>query len=166
MSRAGEYRYSLVRTFHRGPTATFIMLNPSTADARVDDPTIRKCMSFCRRWDCGTLQVVNLFGIRATSPRDMMSADDPIGSGNRRAVAMAIHAHQGASDVPLGPVVCAWGAHGRFLGQDRATLQRLRRHSWLEPMCLGVTKAGHPRHPLYVRLDTRLVPYLWGDLIE
>lgn len=146
--------------------ATFIMLNPSTADATVDDPTIRKCLGFCRRWGCGSLQVVNLFGIRATSPRDMMSAADPVGPRNRRAVARALRRHRCAADIDPGPVVCAWGAHGGFLGQDREMIARLRQHEWVEPMCLGVTRAGHPRHPLYVRLDTPLVPYRWDDLIQ
>jgi hypothetical protein len=95
-----------------------------------------------------------------------MRADDPIGHGNERAVENAIRAHRRDAEFGIGPVVCAWGVHGPHLGRDRELFARLRRHPWLEPMCLGLTKAGHPKHPLYVRLHVPLIPFRYDDLIQ
>ncbi|MEM1344033.1 MAG: DUF1643 domain-containing protein [Pseudomonadota bacterium] len=148
-SDCGLYRYSLSRQWDRLlPTAVFILLNPSTADARQDDPTVRRCRGFATRDGCGGLVMVNLFAYRATSPAEMMAADDPIGPDNDRYIADAI-------DDADGPVVCAWGNHGVFRSRDHqvATLS-----SCIDAplFCLGLTKAGSPRHPLYLSADTPL----------
>jgi len=95
ISADGKYRYHLYRRVaDGGRIAMFIMLNPSTADGEADDPTIRKCLGFCRRWRYGELHVVNLFAVRATAPFDMLHADDPVGPDNfdcvRHAVDMAV----------------------------------------------------------------------------
>ena len=83
ISECGLYRYSLTRVWDDVlPMCIFVMLNPSTADADIDDPTIRRCINFAKREGCGSLMVVNLFAYRATSPADMKAAVDPIGSGN------------------------------------------------------------------------------------
>src|SRR5215213_9378089 len=94
-SACGRYRYLLTRQLGEGALgqakmATFIMLNPSTADATRNDPTIRKCIGFAQRWQCDTLQVLNLFAVRATLPRDMKRADDPVGPDNLDWFAQAI----------------------------------------------------------------------------
>jgi hypothetical protein len=141
-SDCGRYRYYLSRTIGGGGSvATFIMLNPSTADHRVDDPTIRKATGFALRWGCGELHVVNLFAFRATRPAELRKAADPVGADNRAWVRRAVGL---ASD---GLVVCGWGIHGKFAGQDEVVL------GWIadlcRPMCLGLTRGGHPRHPLY-----------------
>jgi hypothetical protein len=128
----------------------FVMLNPSTADGDVDDPTIRKCVKFARREKYDRLLVVNLFAWRATSPRELLAVgpnDDPVGYRNQDAL-NAIE----ADDL----VVCAWGAHGDHLGQNETML------GWLGErrlFCLGKTKDGHPRHPLYLRDDAPLTPF-------
>ncbi len=85
LSRDGRYRYHLYRPIPGAGQriATFIMLNPSTADQETDDPTIRKCMGFCRRWNCGELNVVNLFAIRATNPAEIGKTLNPVGPQNR-----------------------------------------------------------------------------------
>jgi hypothetical protein len=152
ISDCGKYRYHLARRFDAGDRriATFIMLNPSTADAVIDDPTIRKVMGFARRWGCGELQVVNLFAYRATAPTDLRKADDPVGAGNRKWVCRAAN--------ESGLVVCAWGTHGAYMNQDLAVL------GWLtalgvRPFALGLTRDGHPRHPLYVPYSAELVPF-------
>jgi hypothetical protein len=143
VSDCGKYRYHLYRKLGEGQRAVpFIMLNPSTADHEVDDPTIRKVMGFVRRWDCDELHVVNLFAFRATKPADLRAATDPVGPENREWLRRAVEL------TCNGLVVCAWGAHGAYLGQDKAVL------AWIgglcRPMCLGLTQDGHPRHPLYV----------------
>jgi hypothetical protein len=149
VSDCGKYRYHLYRKVGESRrAATFIMLNPSTADHEVDDPTIRKVMGFARRWGCDELHVVNLFAFRATKPADLREATDPVGPENRDWLRRAVEL---ACD---GPVVCAWGTHGAYMGQDEAVL------GWIgglcQPVCLGMTRDGHPRHPLYVSYSAEL----------
>jgi hypothetical protein len=125
-------------------------LNPSTADAERDDPTIRKCVGFARTWGFGGVEVVNLFAYRATLPCEMRLAADPIGPTN--------DSHILDVAARCRPVVAAWGTHGDFLGRSRAVLDLLATLG-THVECLGTTRSGHPRHPLYVRYDTPLVPY-------
>jgi len=147
ISACGRYRYSLTRVWNLDlPTIVFIGLNPSTADATVDDPTIRRCSRFARDWRFGRLVVVNLFAYRATDPRILRSVDDPIGSRNNG----AIQAHCLSAQ----RIVAAWGTHGALAGRAEHVLRFLRR-----PYCLGVTKSGSPRHPLYLAARTRLRIY-------
>jgi hypothetical protein len=154
-----KYRYHLWRRIaDRGCIATFIMLNPSTADGLIDDPTIRKCMGFCERWGCGELHVVNLFAFRATDPADLRRADDPVGPDNfdwiRRTVDITLNrTHSGRR----ARVVCAWGTRGVYMAQDQIVIGRIE--DICQPMCLGVTLDGHPKHPLYVRYSAELVAY-------
>jgi hypothetical protein len=141
--QTGRYRYRLRRWWAPGPRVAFVMLNPNEADARRDDPTIRRCISFARRWGFGSADVVNLFAYRARDPRELARASDPVGPENdahlRRAVRRA--------DL----VVCAWGASR--IARGRAVDLR---DALGEARCLGLTKHGAPRHPLYLRRDTRL----------
>jgi hypothetical protein len=152
VSDCGMYRYHLYRKLGEGRrAATFIMLNPSTADHEVDDPTIRKVMGFVRRFGGDKLHVANLFAFRATRPADLRQAADPVGPENREWLRRAVEL---ACD---GPVVCAWGTHGVYLGQDEAVLGWMRGLCRL--MCLGLTRDGHPRHPLYVPYSAELTAF-------
>ena len=130
----------------------FIMLNPSTANEEDDDPTIRKCVGFARRWGYDRVEVVNLFAFRATDPRILLrlqDKDEPYGVRNQAVV------ERSAADAGL--IVCAWGAHGGHLGQDQTILGWLDRVG--KPLhTLGFTKGGQPRHPLMLSYDTRLEP--------
>lgn len=141
-----RYRYELTRRWSDGPTVAFVMLNPSTADDRTDDATIRRCIGYARRWGYGTLRVANLFALRATDPARLKSADDPIGPDN--------DAHVLAVASEADRVVAAWGAHGGYLHRDRRVLEMLGTLG--DVFCLGMTKAGQPRHPL--RLPASLTP--------
>jgi hypothetical protein len=159
LSADGKYRYHLRRKLTAGGgIATFIMLNPSTADAKVDDPTIRKCIGFCQRWRCGELHVANLFAVRATDPASMRQADEPVGPDNfdwlQRIVNMTVNR---VSRCLSGRIVCAWGTHGRYMDQDQRVLGRIE--DICKPMCLGVTQDGQPRHPLYVPYSADLVAF-------
>jgi len=151
VSSCGRYRYVLTRRLAAGRrTATFILLNPSTADASRDDPTICRCLGFARRWRCGRLVVLNLFALRATNPAELKQAADPVGPDNATWFAEMLR------ERAPGPIICGWGVHGALDSQDRvvhALLAKLR----LRPRTLGVTLAGHPRHPLYVPYSARLV---------
>ncbi len=140
------YRYSLFRRWSVGPVCGFVMLNPSTADAETDDPTIRRCISFAMREGCGALEVFNLFAFRATEPEDMAQAVDPVGPENDR------HIVDGLARVD-GPIICAWGAH--WMARERA--DQVLAIIGSRARCLGLTKRGMPRHPLYVKGDAPLV---------
>ncbi len=161
LSGDGRYRYSLARRWGDGNPVVFILLNPSTADADHDDPTIRKCMGFARAWGFAAIEVVNLFAIRSPDPRAVMARGvaDPVGPGNADAIERALQAARGITDRwRRGPVVCAWGRHGSYMDQDLTTLGWIEREAEL-PRCLGVTRDRMPRHPLYVPAAQPLVPY-------
>jgi hypothetical protein len=141
------WRYLLGRQWDESlPTIVFVGLNPSTADETQDDPTIRRCIAFAKSWGYGTLLMVNLFAFRATDPREMMAASDPVGPDNDRYL-------RNCNDMGT-LVVAAWGATGGFKNRDREVVQLLERLG-----CLGTTKAGYPRHPLYLRADLKPRPY-------
>jgi hypothetical protein len=154
ISECGQYRYSLTRIWDdQRPSLPVIMLNPSTADAEQDDPTIRRCMAFAAREGFGGIEVLNLFAFRATSPADMIAAADPIGPGcsDRLDAVLKRSAETGI------PVLAAWGAHGAH--QQRGQVVARCAANWgAKLVCLGTTADGHPRHPLYVRGDQSLVP--------
>ena len=154
ISPCGQYRYSLVRQWDRTkPYLPFVMLNPSTADATIDDPTIRRCMSFARREGCGGVVVVNLSAFRATDPKRLRQVDDPIGPLNRQVIydAVTVAAEAGV------PVICAWGVNDITRAASVALI--MAREAGAQIMCLGKTTDGHPRHPLYVRGDQPLEVY-------
>jgi hypothetical protein len=149
ISPCGLYRYDLIRRWPSpgGMLVNFIGLNPSTADAEQDDPTIRKCCEFARRWGYDGIVMTNLFAFRATDPRAMRQAVDPVGPENN---ARLLHWSRVAA-----LVVVAWGNHGAF--RDRGNLVT----SLLNPpaYCLRLTKAGQPEHPLYLPYSTPRQPF-------
>jgi hypothetical protein len=155
LSPGGAYRYILTREWDSSAAkVTWIMLNPSTADASEDDRTIRKCQVFARRWGYGGIAVVNLFAYRATKPADLLDAAgagvDPIGAFNDEWIGSA------TTDPHCKLVVAAWGAYGAFCNRGLVVLERLM-EAGVRPMRLGLpTKGGHPRHPLYLAGNTSL----------
>jgi hypothetical protein len=161
ISRDRAYRYFLSRGTGAGPAVTFIMLNPSTADAEIDDPTVRKCLGFCRRWGFARLHVLNLFAIRTSSPAEMKKARDPVGTENERHLRQAILGERKnrVASIERGPLICAWGVHGGYLQRDQDVMAWLSRVPAIWPMCLGLTRDGHPVHPLYVPYSAPLVPF-------
>lgn len=152
LSPCGAYRYSLARKWHDDlPELAFIMLNPSTADAREDDPTIRRCIGFGRSLGFGSIVVGNLFALRSTDPKALMSHPDPVGPRNDQALKeIARHASE---------VICAWGANGNLLGRA-IEVERLLRKSGIRPMALKLTNGGDPAHPLYLARDCK--PFTYG----
>jgi len=151
ISDCGLYRYSLTRRWSDGRRMLFVMLNPSTADASQDDPTIRRCIGLAKREGCGSLEVVNLFAFRATDPRALVKARDPVGPLND-------HWIVGASD-RAEVIVAAWGASlpaGKPSKRPAAVLRLLADR---DVMALGLTNGGCPRHPLYLAGDSPLVTY-------
>ena len=133
-----------------------IGLNPSTADETLDDPTIRRCISFARRWGCSGLRMLNLFAYRATNPGHMMAEPHPTGDDNDWFIRSTLGERHGTSD-PV--VLCAWGAHGDFMERDREMMRIMREFEHIRPLCLGQTRNHSPRHPLYMPADTEPVEY-------
>lgn len=151
-SDCGTYRYALTRRWDEDrPPAVFVMLNPSTASAFTDDPTIRRCVGFARSYGCGGLVVLNLFALRSTQPAALLTADDPVGPANDQLLRLTLQA-------PDRLVVAAWGTHGTHLGRDQAVTAMVAQLG-VQLHCLGLTKGQHPRHPLYVRGDAKLAPW-------
>lgn len=147
----GIYRYELNRVWDwdsQLPVVGWVMLNPSTATATTDDPTIRRCIGFTKRWGYGGLVVRNLFALRATDPRELKRHPDPGGPDNAEHLMMATHDAF---------TVCAWGSHPLAAEPGRALIGSLQR-AGIDVRFLGTTKGGHPRHPLYVRSDAELAP--------
>jgi hypothetical protein len=155
LSSDGVYRYALWREWKyplTQPTwATFVMLNPSTADHEVDDPTIRRCVGFAHALGATGMVVVNLYAYRATNPVDLWTADDPVGpDGDSTLVEfLAMSARTG------GPLIAAWGAHART---DRVA-RVLSLPGADRFQALGLTKHGAPRHPLYLPAVAPLTPF-------
>src|SRR5262249_2332127 len=111
-SRCRTFRYSLSRVWNpRLLIVMFVGLNPSTADEQGDDPTVRRCVGFSRKWNYGGLILVNLFAYRSTDPTGLLDADDPIGPGNDK--------HILASARVAERVVIGWGNKGSWLARDQ-----------------------------------------------
>ena len=147
-SRCQRYRYTLWRRWDQHePAVMMIGLNPSTADAHRDDPTIRRCIGFARDWGAGGLVMTNLFAFRATYPTDLKRAADPIGPRNdawiRRMAAVS------------SIVVAAWGNDGQWLDRSNAIKRKLGRRLQI----IRLNKSGEPAHPLY--LPKHLRPLAW-----
>ena len=147
------HRYVLQRRWGNGRLMVWVMLNPSTADETIDDPTIRRCMGFALHRGCdgslwGGIHVVNVMAFRATSPKECLAADDPFGPLNAKYLREAEH-YSG------GRVVCAWGAKA----PAKYVKLALEALSPAKLFCLGTTKDGSPKHPLYLAGDTEIVRY-------
>lgn len=148
ISDCGKYRYLLRRAWDHGkPRVLFVMLNPSTADATVDDATIRSCIRLARSWGYGSFEVVNLFGFRSTDPEGMGEAEDPIGPENDHIARAAV----GRCDM----AICAWGAHWMAKTRTGAMVSLITSQRPVA-YCVGRTKSGAPKHPLYIKSGTEL----------
>jgi hypothetical protein len=128
--------------------AMFVGLNPSTADETEDDPTIRRCVDYAKRWRYGALCMTNLFAYRATDWAVLKAHPSPIGPENDR---WLVEVAKGAS-----VVVAAWGIDGGHLQRDQAIIQMLGRNL----VCLSKTKNGHPGHPLYLKKSLTPIPFV------
>lgn len=152
-SECGTYRYALTRVWEPNfPPLLFILLNPSTATEQHNDPTLARCETRARRLGLGGVRVVNLFALRATDPRLLRHAADPVGPMND---ATLIDHLAGAA-----LVICGWGVQGRLAGRDSDVL-RLVMASGHWPHHLGLTRTGQPMHPLYRPLN--LLPQPWDQ---
>jgi hypothetical protein len=147
------YRYELTRHWAASDNPsmlTVVMLNPSIADATHDDPTIRRCMGLAKAAGAEGLRVVNLYALRSTDPDALANADDPIGPMNDEYILAAARDSE--------RMVAAWGAHPVAAGRADVVYDMLRKAD-VVLACWGITKDGHPRHPLHVRNSAQLQPW-------
>lgn len=167
ISPCERYRYWLHRSWLTGQGWTvFVMLNPSTADASIDDPTIRRCIRFAKDFGSSGLIVVNLFAWRAADPDELFSEDcDVTGPENHAYVVQACdlaaqHEDNGRGGMHVpGKVICAWGAHPAATREQQATVLGWIEEAYGPPFCLGRTKDGSPKHPLYLPAAARPIPF-------
>lgn len=148
------HRWSLWRCWEGcflGDMIAFIGLNPSTADESANDPTVTRCINFAKRWNYPGMFMLNIFAFRATDPKAMKAADDPVGESNDLALRFfSGNVHR---------VVCCWGTHGAFRDRGPHVKRMLQGMPTAELCHLGLTKHGHPKHPLYLPGDTK--PERW-----
>jgi len=168
-STCRRWRYALWRDF--GPLRQpgevgasgyplFIMLNPSTADASQDDPTIRRCIGYAKRWGYGGVTICNLFAWRSPYPQELLGVADPVGDANdKQILENATQALQGSA-----PIIAAWGDAGT--GRLRTLIRTQAAHvatllslSSIQLQCLATCDSGAPRHPLYLASDLELRPW-------
>lgn len=145
------YRYSLTRVWNDAlPRVMFVMLNPSKATEVQNDPTVERCERRARHLGYGGFRVTNIFGFRATDPRDMRAQADPIGPDNDAVLT--------AGTRWADHIIAAWGTHGAHL--DRGAIVAKNLFARKTPLFhLGLSKAGHPKHPLY--LPYAQLPVAW-----
>ena len=144
------YRYTLTRVWDMdGPRMCWLLLNPSTADEKQDDPTIRRCIAFAKAWGYGGWDLVNLFAYRSTNPDVLPRVPDPFGPLNLEHIAATTRV------APL--VVCGWGRKAPF-DHDQRVLAMLRQYG-RTLHCLGLNGDQSPKHPLYLRGDLTPQPF-------
>ena len=145
-----KYRYQLSRRWESGDSLYFVMLNPSTANENIDDPTIRRCVGFAKKWNYSGIEVLNLFALVSSDPDKLLTTPDSIGIDNDKYL---ITASKQAKKI-----VIAWGNFGmRF--QERVN-EVLSIFSYRDIYCLGETESNQPKHPLYIPKYQTLNIYL------
>jgi hypothetical protein len=152
-SPCGAYRYELVREWDAAlPRICWLMLNPSTADAKKLDPTLTRCLGFSKAWGYGRMTVANLFALRSTDPRGLKQVEDPIGFENDAAIVKAC--------AESSRMICGWGVHGKLGMRDVRVMNMLGDRGLQAKLhCLGLAKCGSPKHPLYLAANTKPVPF-------
>lgn len=166
ISECGKYRYRLTRIWDETlPKVIWLMLNPSTANGTEDDPTIRKCIGFAKRWGFGGIEVINCWAFRSSDPKQLYLQHDPFGQRNWE------HIDEVCSESNL--LIAAWGCEAVVRKLNKAGLsakdtlmQIMNRHCALGIDHLGISKTGNPYHPLMLSYDTPRQTYKdWLDFI-
>ena len=147
----GKYRFMLMRQWGDNDDnfVNFIMLNPSMADDKHDDPTIKSCIRLAKNWGFDGLYVTNLFAFISSDPDELNIFDKPVGDNNNEYIKRYAEISK--------KIVLAWGNHGNLTGRDKEVVKLARDIGDL--YCLKMTKLNHPMHPLYAKADTKLINY-------
>ena len=152
-----DYRYTLVRTYDNGGKATinFVMMNPSVADEKNNDPTVARCEDFALRWGYGRMIITNIFAYRATAPEWLLKTEDPVGRENDSYILQTAKAAD--------RVVCAWGKPPKHLKARGEAVKKLLCDSGVPLYYLALNADGSPRHPLYLRGDSLPIAWIEAD---
>ncbi len=150
-----KWRYTLERWWGQGRYVNFLCLNPSTADEEHNDPTVTRCCHYAKRWGYEGCVVTNIFGLRSTDPHALLLEPDPVGIDNDE------HILRVARGADL--VIAAWGVWGKIGARGRSLATHLT-HAGVSLFCLGITKEGYPRHPLYLRADAQPLIYDYASV--
>ncbi len=145
-----RYRYLLKRDWSQDGTKNgvlFIMLNPSTADAFVFDPTVKRCFDFAHAWGYTSMTVCNLYAFRSTDPKKLKAENEPVGKDNNEWLSIA------GKEARM--IIAAWGTHGTLLRRDKEVINLITDSLGKDLYCLEKTKDGQPKHPLYIKGDTK-----------
>ncbi len=146
-SKDRKHRYVLIREWDlKKPSLMIISLNPSTADEKINDPTIQRCIGFAKKWGFGRLFVTNLFSFRATSPKDLFNFKNPIGDKNDYWIRKLLK--------KVNKIVLAYGNHGGFKNRHQKILKIIK-----NPYCIKKSKTGMPMHPLYLKYTKKPIKY-------
>ena len=153
LSPCGTYRYTLTRQWEDGPCATWLMFNPSVADATEDDATIRKCIGFSKRWGYGRLIVVNLYAARSRDPKAVARMVNPVGGFNNYWIREALGESR--------QLICAWGCaqHMPSINERIRDVMVIAQEKYVETVCLGRRLDSHPRHPLMLAYEIQREPF-------
>lgn len=152
ISPCTKYRYWLYREWdNQKRSCLFIMLNPSTADDKKDDPTIRRCIAYAQGFGYGSLYVVNLFALRATNKAEIQKTENPIGPENDQWIEQL--------SKKADCIIAAWGNDGKYLNRSQEILKKLSQEGHIV-YCLKVSKHNEPCHPLYLKKESVLIPLL------
>lgn len=155
-SDCADYRYALTRTWDAsGKRVLFVMLNPSKATEVQNDPTVERCERRARALGFGAFRVTNIFAWRETDPRKMRKAPDPVGPDNDAQILAGV--------AWADQVIAAWGTHGAHRGRG-ADVERLLRATGKPLFLLGLSKQGHPKHPLYISYTQ--IPVAWPAPVQ
>lgn len=164
-----KYRYALWREWdldlltgcaddaeHAGEFLMVVGLNPSTADEKKDDPTLRRCIDFAKRWGFEALCMTNLFAWRATKPRELLKIADPVGPENDITLIKVAK--------EAGMILCAWGGEGKLGGRATVVTNMLAAPyaGGKDLMALRLIKDGSPEHPLYMPAETKPITFKVG----
>jgi hypothetical protein len=150
LSKNRKHRYTLWRRWGAGPSVNFIMLNPSTADEKANDPTIRRCLGFAQAWGYESLIVTNLFSIRSPTPDIISTTRNAVGPSNDRILLLKAEISK--------LIICAWGNGGLINGRSGYVYDLLRHYRY-KLHCLKINGSGEPAHPLYLADNLVPIPY-------
>jgi len=141
------YRYTLSRKWNSSPDkegyTLFVMLNPSTADENILDPTVRRCLYYTIKWGYGDMHVCNIFALRSTNPKRLYESIDPIGQENDKYICNEVK--------NANIVIAAWGSHGKYKNRGNEVMKMIS--TIKDVHYLKLTKENIPCHPLYLKGD-------------
>lgn len=151
IDESGQYRYWLLRQWKQNSDnfINFVMLNPSKADAKNDDPTVRCCIRFAKNFKFDGMYITNLFAFITKDPNELKKQSEPIGKENNKYLREKANISN--------KVVIAWSNHGSFMNRDKEVISILNQEKTI--YCLGKNRPGQPTHPSRLKSNAKLIKF-------